>query len=139
MAPFELHSRLAADTAPIASLPLCHVLLMNDARYPWVILVPAVANIREIYDLTHSDQTKLWQEITAVGETLMTHFNGDKLNIGALGNQVPQLHVHVIVRFGDDAAWPGPVWGQGQAVPYDEPLLSQRVSELRQRFEALTL
>lgn len=136
---FELHPRLAADTLTVAELPLCRVLLMNDARYPWLILVPAVADISEIYALDAADQARLWREVSAVGEALMAYVGGDKLNVGALGNQVPQLHIHVIARFTDDAAWPGPVWGQGEARPYDDVTLSRRIEALRKRFAALEL
>lgn len=128
---FELHRQLAADTIAVGDLGLCRVLLMNDANYPWLILVPRRADIREAYELSESEQALLWQEVTATGEAMMQALNGHKLNIGALGNMVPQLHVHVIVRQPDDAAWPGPVWGKTAAIPYDEAGLEARLAQLR--------
>lgn len=117
---FELHPQLAADTILVGDLPLCRVLRMNDARFAWLILVPRRADIVEAYELSADDQSTLWQEATQVGQALMAHQCADKLNIAALGNQVPQLHIHVIARTKDDAAWPGPVWGVGQAEPLAE-------------------
>ncbi|WP_458524538.1 HIT domain-containing protein [Onishia taeanensis] len=119
MSDFSLHPRLAADSLHIADLPLCQVRLMNDARYAWLVLVPRRDEIREVYDLSADDQARLWQEATALGKALMAAKAGDKLNLATLGNMVPQLHLHVIVRHQGDEAWPGPVWGQGQAVPYE--------------------
>ena len=115
---FELHPTLAKDTTLVTSLPLCRVLLMNDARYPWIILVPQREDIREIHHLEADDQNTLFQELMQASNIVENLFAPDKINVGALGNLVPQLHVHVIARFKDDAAWPGPVWGQGDAIPY---------------------
>ena len=128
---FELHRQLAADTIAVGDLELCRVLLMNDVNYPWLILVPRRAEIREAYELREEEQVLLWQEVTAVGQGMMQTLNGHKLNIGALGNMVPQLHVHLIVRQPDDAAWPGPVWGKTPAVSYDETSLEARLEQLR--------
>lgn len=114
---FDLHPRLAADTVVVGDLPLCRVLRMNDARFVWLILVPRRADIVEAYELSADEQTTLWREASRVGKALMAHARGDKLNIAALGNQVPQLHIHVIARHQGDAAWPGPVWGVGAAQP----------------------
>lgn len=116
---FTLDERLAADTLPVADLPLCRVLLMNDARYPWAILVPRYASISEVFELSAADQQQLWREATGLGEAMMTALGGDKLNIATLGNVVSQLHVHVVIRRRTDAAWPAPVWGNGSAEPYD--------------------
>lgn len=129
---FELHPRLAADTRMVGDLPLCRVLLMNDARFPWLILVPRQPDLREVYQLADADQIRLWQEATRAGEIMMAEFEGDKLNLAALGNQVPQLHLHVIVRRETDAAWPGPVWGQGQAQPYAPGSATDMLQRLRQ-------
>jgi len=118
--PFELHPRLAADTRVLRQWPLCTVLLMNDARYPWCILVPRRSGIREIYELSTDDQQQLLRESSALGRALMHTFSGTKLNVAALGNVVPQLHVHHVVRFEHDAAWPGPVWGRHPPEPYDD-------------------
>ena len=120
---FELHQTLAKDTVTVASLPLSQVLLMNDVRYPWLILVPQRKDIREIHHLAKDDQDTLFKEIMLASNIVETIFSPEKINIGALGNLVPQLHIHVIARYKDDAAWPGPVWGHGEAVPYaPEPL-----------------
>ncbi|KRE87469.1 diadenosine tetraphosphate hydrolase [Rhodanobacter sp. Soil772] len=113
---FALDPRLAADTRPVASLPLCDVLLMNDARYPWLILVPRRAGLVEIADLRDDEQAALWQEVNRAAAALRAVAPCDKLNLGALGNIVRQLHVHVVARVEGDPAWPGPVWGNGQAV-----------------------
>jgi diadenosine tetraphosphate (Ap4A) HIT family hydrolase len=119
-APFVLHPRLAADTFELRRWPLCSVLAMNDARYPWCILVPRRAGVREIYELPVADQQQLLRESSALGRALMQAFGGTKLNVAALGNVVSQLHVHHVVRFEHDAAWPGPVWGRHPPEPYDE-------------------
>jgi diadenosine tetraphosphate (Ap4A) HIT family hydrolase len=115
---FHLHPRLQADTVMVRELPLSLLLLSNDARYPWFILVPRREAIQEIYELDEADQHQLWHESSCLGKAAMQAFGGDKLNIGALGNLVPQLHLHHIVRFRNDESWPGPVWGKGQAQPY---------------------
>jgi diadenosine tetraphosphate (Ap4A) HIT family hydrolase len=128
---FSLDPRLQADTQHVASLPLCEVLLMNDARYPWLILVPRRNGLVEILDVPESAQQELWQEVHHVAAALREAVPCDKLNIGALGNIVRQLHVHVIARREGDAAWPGPVWGQGQAEPYAERELQSRIARLQ--------
>lgn len=115
---FELDPRLAADCHRLGSLPLCELLLMNDAQYPWCILVPRRAGIHEIYELAAVDQAHLLAESVALGRALRTVFGGDKLNVAALGNVVPQLHLHHIVRRVGDPAWPGPVWGKALPQPY---------------------
>lgn len=117
---FSLHPRLAADTLPIGELALCQVLLMNDARFPWIILVPRRPALREIIDLAPEDQATLLAEITAVSRVLQRLIEPQKLNVAAIGNVVAQLHVHVVARFEDDTAWPAPVWGHGVREPYDE-------------------
>jgi diadenosine tetraphosphate (Ap4A) HIT family hydrolase len=116
--PFALHPTLARDTVEVARLPLCRVLLMNDRRFPWLILVPEREALREIHDLPPADRSTLIEEIAQAGQVLARLFQPDKLNTGALGNVVPQLHVHVVARFTADAAWPGPVWGSGAAIAY---------------------
>jgi diadenosine tetraphosphate (Ap4A) HIT family hydrolase len=118
MIPFQLDSRLAADTIPLGRLALSRVLLMDDARYPWLILVPERPELAEIIELPEPDRIVLMREIAAVSEVLKALYAPDKLNVGALGNKVRQLHVHVLARFASDAAWPGPVWGVGEALPY---------------------
>jgi diadenosine tetraphosphate (Ap4A) HIT family hydrolase len=128
---FELDPRLAADTLVVGETPLCRVLLMNDARYPWLILVPRRGDVTEPFGLSESDQARLWQESMRLGEAMKVHFAADKLNIAALGNQVAQLHVHHIARFRTDYAWPGPVWGVGSPVPYSDAALDALIGELR--------
>lgn len=113
-----IHPVLTKDCFEIARLPLCHLLLMNDSQYPWCILVPGHENITEIYQLAAEDQRQLMQESSSLGECMMRLFSGHKLNIGVLGNIVPQLHVHHIVRYKNDPAWPGPVWGNSAPRPY---------------------
>lgn len=130
-ADFELDPRLQADTQPVSALPLCDVLLMKDARFPWLILVPRVAGCTEILDLPERARELLWQEINHAGAALREVVPCDKLNIGALGNIVRQLHVHVVARQEGDAAWPGPVWGHGRAEPYQGDALSSVVQKLR--------
>jgi diadenosine tetraphosphate (Ap4A) HIT family hydrolase len=118
MTSFVLDPRLDADTIPLGRLALSRVLLMNDARFPWLILVPERADLAEVIDLPDDERMLLMREISAASEALKAVFQPDKLNIGALGNRVRQLHVHVLARFASDVAWPGPVWGVGQAQPY---------------------
>lgn len=128
---FVLHDRLAADCHRVGELPLSSVLLLDDCRYPWVILVPRRPDISEIYQLGGSDRAQLLSESCRLGAWMMTHFGGDKLNVAALGNVVPQLHLHHVVRRVDDPAWPGPVWGHGEARPYAAALRDARLVELR--------
>ena len=120
--PFVLHERLAADTVSLGQSRLCEIRLMNDSNWPWVLLVPRVAGVREIYQLAPEQQRQLLAESSLLGEGMMALFGGDKLNVAALGNMVPQLHLHHIVRFDGDPAWPGPVWGKlpPQAYSADE-------------------
>lgn len=126
---FTLHPTLARDTVQVARLRLCRVLLMKDRRFPWLILVPERESVREIHELAQADRVELVEEIARAGEVLARLFRPDKLNVGALGNVVPQLHVHVVARFAHDAAWPGPVWGSGPAEAYAD----SELEELRER------
>ncbi|KPB00542.1 HIT domain-containing protein [Ahrensia marina] len=120
MADFKLDSRLSADTIAIGDSGLCRLLLMDDSRFPWLIMVPRRFDITEVHELTPLDQTVLTFEIAQVSEILKDITGCKKINIGALGNMVPQLHIHIIGRNEGDIAWPGPVWGAGKSVPYDE-------------------
>ncbi|GLQ96576.1 HIT domain-containing protein [Dyella mobilis] len=133
---FTLDPRLEADTQHVTSLPLCEVLLMNDARYAWLILVPRRIGLVEILDLPMAAQQTLWQEINIAASALRQVASCDKLNIGALGNIVRQLHVHVIARKEGDAAWPGPVWGHGRAEPYTQAELQSLVALLQHQLAA---
>lgn len=117
---FELHPRLAADCFVLGDWRLSRLLLINDANYPWCLLVPRRPGIREIYELSEADQVLLVGESARLGRAMMQAFGGSKLNVAALGNVVPQLHVHHIVRTENDPAWPAPVWGKLPARPYDE-------------------
>jgi len=129
---FLLHQQLDADTALIMSLDICRVLLMKDKRYPWVILVPEIDNLREIHDLDAEDFQKVMAEARHCSEALQKLFGAYKMNMAALGNMVPQLHVHIIARFETDPAWPGPIWGVGDLEPYTENELHERVSLLQE-------
>jgi diadenosine tetraphosphate (Ap4A) HIT family hydrolase len=117
-AAFELDARLAGDTLVVGDLPLCRVLLMRDSRFAWLVLVPRQAGLVEVADLAETERAALWREVDQAGAALRAVAACDKLNIGALGNIVRQLHVHVVARVEGDAAWPGPVWGSGKAEPY---------------------
>ncbi|MGV8917926.1 MAG: HIT domain-containing protein [Pseudomonas sp.] len=128
---FVLDSRLAQDTVAIGDFPLCRLLLSNDSNYPWFILVPRRPDINEVFQLVTADQLQLWRETTTLSQLLKDSFNADKLNIATLGNVVSQLHMHVIVRFRDDAAWPAPVWGKHPAQPYTVQQLSAIGERLR--------
>ena len=128
--PFSLAPELQRDCIELADWPLCKVLLMNDSQYPWFILVPRVAGVKEIIDLSEELQITLLQESGKLSKLLQQVFNPDKLNVAALGNMVPQLHVHHIARFTVDAAWPTPVWGKLPAVPYTD----EQISALKAHF-----
>ncbi|KZZ45905.1 histidine triad (HIT) protein [Thalassolituus sp. HI0120] len=133
---FQLDERLQGDTVLLGHLPLCQVLLMNDSRYPWVILVPARSDLREYYHLSAEDQQQMMKESVWVTEKMADHFSAKSMNVAALGNVVAQLHVHHIARFEDDLAWPGPVWGHSPAVPYAPDALEARAHELKSLFES---
>ncbi len=120
MSDFALHPQLAQDCLFVTDLELCQVLLMNDSNYPWCILVPRVNDIREVYELSADNQQILARESAQLARAMMELFAGHKMNVAALGNMVPQLHIHHIVRKRDDLAWPKPVWGIVPAVPYSD-------------------
>ena len=132
---FQLDERLRADTVEVDRWDLSLVLLMKDANYPWLILVPQRPSLRDFHDLVGPDLLRLTAEIVRASNKLMALFpddhKPDKMNVAALGNQVPQLHVHVIARFVDDPAWPKPVWGAVPPQPYSEAALKQRLKRLR--------
>jgi len=115
---FTLDPRLAADTVEVGDLALCRVLLMDDARFPWLILVPRRPDVSEITALSEADADGLWREVRIAARVMQALSNPDKINVGALGNVVAQLHVHVVGRFRSDPAWPGPVWGFETRKPY---------------------
>lgn len=130
---FELDTRLATDSVLIADGPLSQIRLMNDDRFPWIVLVPRVPGASEWIDLDGGQQRLLLAEINQISQHLKQKPNVTKINIGALGNIVRQLHVHLIGRHEGDAAWPGPVWGNGKAQRFDAEALAQRVEIWRQR------
>ena len=115
---FTLHPQLQQDCIELADFPLCKLLLSNDSHYPWFILVPKIVDVSEIFQLSWQDQQQLLNESSLLSEVLMQVFAGDKMNVAALGNMVPQLHIHHIVRFKADACWPDPVWGKEPAIAY---------------------
>ncbi|WP_426206264.1 HIT family protein [Pseudomonas sp. TWP3-1] len=129
---FALDSRLQQDTLTIGDFPLCRLLLSNDSNYPWFILVPRREDISELFQLDVADQQQLWQETTALAEVLKDLFDADKMNVATLGNVVSQMHMHVIVRKRDDAAWPAPVWGKSPAKPYSAEQVAVIREQLRQ-------
>ena len=128
---WHLHPQLADDTHPVASWPLSELRLMDDANHPWLILVPRVVEAVELIDLSPQQQAELLREIGVASRLLQSVFKPHKLNIAALGNLVPQLHVHVIARFEDDIAWPRPVWGTATAKPYSPESLIERIERLQ--------
>ena len=128
---FILHERLHRDATEIGRLDLSLLLLMNDRSLPWLILVPKRNGVREIDELPANDRILLIEEIACVSDVIRRLYNTDKINVGALGNLVPQLHVHVIGRFVSDRAWPGPIWGTGPVEAYDNRALSNVVGRIR--------
>lgn len=130
---FSLDPRLDAHSLALVALPLSDLRLVNDARFPWVVLVPRVSGAVEIVDLGKPDRAYLFEEIMLVANALRDATRCDKINIGALGNVVRQLHVHVVARFERDVAWPAPVWGSGAAVAYDGAARDRLVDDIRSR------
>jgi len=128
---FQLHAQLAKDCFQLGAFPLCRLLLMNDSNYPWFILVPQREEVREIYELSESDQRQLLRESSHLARILAEVFVADKMNVAALGNMVPQLHLHHIVRYQTDAAWPAPVWGKAPAQPYTDAGVAMLLERLR--------
>lgn len=128
---FKLHPQLQQDCLFIGRFELCCLLLMRDANYPWFILVPEREGISEIHQLSQDVQYLLIRESSYLSEKLMAAFRGDKMNVAALGNMVPQLHIHHVVRYRDDAAWPAPIWGQVPAKPYTEEGQDAVIEKLR--------
>ncbi|MNP00141.1 HIT domain protein [compost metagenome] len=132
---FVLDSRLQQDSLVLGEFSLCQLLLSKDANYPWFILVPKRAGISELFELDAAEQQQLWQETTLLAEALKASYGADKMNVATLGNVVSQLHMHVIVRQRDDAAWPAPVWGKCAPVGYTD----DQLQAVRQRLRGLQL
>lgn len=128
---FELNERLITDTIEIGKMELSVLLLMNDRSLPWLILVPRRDGTKEIHELPPGDRSLLIEEISVVSDAIARLFNPDKINVGALGNLVPQLHVHVIGRFRGDRAWPGPIWGTGPSEPYNRDERDEATQKIR--------
>lgn len=129
---YELHPQLAADTHPVATFELSELRLMDDANYPWLVLVPRLPEAHELLDLDQAHRHLLTDEIDRAARALRDAFQPFKLNVAALGNLVPQLHVHVIARFEHDPAWPSPVWGRVAARPYTPEMLVERIALLQE-------
>jgi len=132
---FKLHQQLANDTHYVGDFPLSALLLSKDANYPWCILVPKRNDISEPFQLEATDYTQLHQESLLLSRALYSGFKADKLNIAALGNMVPQLHIHHIVRYKNDSAWPNPVWGYQSATSYSDPELKKRITTIHTQLE----
>lgn len=130
---FELNPVLARDSILVGHFALCQLRIINDAQFPWFVLVPKRKNITEIYQLVEADRQTLLAESCLLAETLHDAFSATKLNIAALGNQVPQLHVHHIVRYKTDPCWPAPIWGKLEAIPYEK----ENLAEILQKVQSL--
>ena len=130
-ASFKLHPRLQQDCIGLGRFELCQLLLMNDSQYPWFILVPEIADIKEIYQLSKTNRQLLAEESNYLSENLAQLYTPDKLNIAAIGNLVPQLHIHHIARYQTDIAWPAPVWGQFNAIPYTQTQLTATTTTIK--------
>jgi len=128
---FQLHPQLQQDCIFIGRFELCRLLMMNDSQYPWFILVPEIADLTELYQLTPAQRSLLMEESCYLAETLATLFHADKMNIANIGNMVSQLHIHHIVRYSADSAWPAPVRGKFAAVPYTQAQMLERISQLK--------
>lgn len=128
---FKLHPRLQQDCIVIGRLQLCQLLMMNDSQYPWFILVPEKAELVEIYQLNKAERELLIEESSYLAENLATLYKADKINIAAIGNLVPQLHIHHMVRYRIDKAWPAPVWGKFDAVTYTEQEITDNITRLK--------
>ena len=133
---FKLHPQLEKDCEIVGDYPLCRLLLLNDRQYPWVILVPRREDITESFQLNIQDQLQLQKESTNVLAMMAKHFNADKMNVAALGNVVPQLHIHHIARFKNDPAWPKPVWGVLPSVAYSANEIEKSLADLRRLFSS---
>jgi diadenosine tetraphosphate (Ap4A) HIT family hydrolase len=131
---FKLNDRINNDTFEICDLKLCKVLLMNDQNYPWIILVPQIEGLTELHHIPPERQGDLWAEINLASQMMEDLFKPKSINVAALGNVVTQLHIHVVARYDNDPTWPGPVWGQAPAHPYDD---KQRLDLIKNAFNHL--
>ncbi|WCN13806.1 HIT domain-containing protein [Marinomonas mediterranea] len=133
---FELDERLTNDSVLVGHLSLCELRVINDAQFPWFILVPTRAGISEIYQLTEEDRASLMAESCLLAEAMHDSFSADKLNIAAIGNKVSQLHLHHVARFESDACWPEPIWGKLPSIPYEESELANILQKIRTLLES---
>jgi diadenosine tetraphosphate (Ap4A) HIT family hydrolase len=134
---FVLHSQLVKDCIELIDFPLSRLLLCNDSAFPWFILVPRVSDVQDMYQLSWQDQQQLLNESSLLSELLMQEYSGDKMNVAALGNVVPQLHLHHIVRFKTDPCWPKPIWGEQALTPYTDSQLAAIKSRLMPKLSAI--
>jgi diadenosine tetraphosphate (Ap4A) HIT family hydrolase len=132
---FQLHPRLKEDCITIGRFELCQLLMMNDSQYPWFILVPEKADIKEIYQLSKPERHILTEESSYLAENLAVLYKADKMNIAAIGNLVPQLHIHHIVRYQTDKAWPAPIWGKFDAIPYTQQQITDNMARVKERLK----
>lgn len=128
---FELHPTLERDSFPITEIDGLLIRLINDSRFPWLLIVPKVDGATELHDLSDADYAAAMAMARSLGSILKRSFDADKINTAAIGNMVPQLHVHVVARRRDDVAWPGPVWGAGQMVPLSDEEAARRIGLVR--------
>ncbi|HEY8218824.1 MAG TPA: HIT domain-containing protein [Methylobacter sp.] len=128
---FQLHPRLKQDCIVIGRFELCQLLMMNDSQYPWFILVPERADLQEIYQLSKAERQLLAEESSYLAENLAILYKADKMNIAAIGNLVPQLHIHHVVRYQADKAWPAPVWGKFTAEPYTDMQIADNLTRVK--------
>lgn len=133
---FQLHPRLKQDCIAIGRFDLCQLLMMNDSQYPWFILVPEKAGIKEIYQLGKTERHVLTDESSYLAEKMAALYNADKMNIAAIGNLVPQLHIHHVVRYQSDKAWPAPIWGKFTAVPYTRQQITDNMDRVKERLQS---
>lgn len=136
---FEPDPRLVEDSYPITELPLCQLRLMDDTRFPWLLLIPRRHGVSEVFALNEAEQRQLWREASRIGQAFKALMGADKLNMASLGNVVEQLHMHLVLRRMDDDAWPGPVWGQGEPEPYDLDALAAMRDRVLAMVEGLDL
>jgi len=136
---YQLHPQLEQDTLKVGQYALCDVLLMNDSRYPWLILVPRKGDVREIHQLSQTEQQQLIQESSFTAKQMTQLFSAQKMNVAALGNQVEQLHLHHVARFTTDASWPNPVWGVGLSEPYSQVAAKAMLSQLHRVLDDLLI
>ena len=134
---FQLHPRLKEDCITIGRFDLCQLLMMNDSQYPWFILVPEKADIKEIYQLSKPELYTLAEESSYLAENLASLYHADKMNVAAIGNLVPQLHIHHVVRYQADIAWPAPVWGKFAAIPYTAQQITHNIAQVKEQLKML--